>query len=576
MSPYRRPYSTERRRLRYGPTLSLYSAPISQGEQQGHTQAHTRVSEAMARNSQSHQEKRLLELLNSSANRNKCGECKTHDPTWASWNLGVFLCGRCASAHRSLGSDISRIKSLSMEQWSGHELEVLAGIGNKRNNKFWNEKQVPFPFDFDDKDSLITWLRDKYTGKYKEGAVTAKDYNLDDDWADTTDDYGYEKSKPSIGRRLSSTLGFGGRSRGDSIGSGPLSSAGSFSNIGDYGSGSGSGVTRSMRRTAAMYGSRSNDDYDDDYSARPRSGSNRYSSPSARDVNGTGRLTFRRPTNAESRKYGDQSRKMKYDMGFEDEDLNIEALVITHGNIPKAVELIKQSGSRSGSISDARSRSRSASRPTIDRNGSSAAAPSLPLRKETTGAIFDSTKAGGFNWLDEDSATNGAASTAATGQNQTTGANDQIYQYADPNTGAIYYIDAQGQQYVDPSQGMQTSAVMDPFQQMQAQPQMQTMATATGFQQMMPQQMPQQMPQHMPQQMQMQQPAVANGFAQGYQQQPMVTGNPFAQTSVNGNTELTLNQLQQQQQQQQQMMQQQQQMMMQQQQPQQPNYFGGF
>jgi hypothetical protein len=32
------------------------------------------------------------------------------DPTWASWNLGVFVCISCTGAHRSLGPQGSKVQ----------------------------------------------------------------------------------------------------------------------------------------------------------------------------------------------------------------------------------------------------------------------------------------------------------------------------------------------------------------------------------------------------------------------------------------------------------------------------------
>ena len=38
--------------------------------------------------------------------------------------LGIFLCMRCASLHRQLGTHISKVKSLSMDSWSNEQVEV--------------------------------------------------------------------------------------------------------------------------------------------------------------------------------------------------------------------------------------------------------------------------------------------------------------------------------------------------------------------------------------------------------------------------------------------------------------------
>ena len=52
--------------------------------------------------------------------------CVSHftGPRWASWNLGVFLCIRCAGIHRNLGVHISRVKSVNLDSWTPEQIEV--------------------------------------------------------------------------------------------------------------------------------------------------------------------------------------------------------------------------------------------------------------------------------------------------------------------------------------------------------------------------------------------------------------------------------------------------------------------
>ena len=45
-------------------------------------------------------------------------------PRWASWNLGVFLCIRCAGIHRNLGVHISKVKSVNLDTWTPEQLGV--------------------------------------------------------------------------------------------------------------------------------------------------------------------------------------------------------------------------------------------------------------------------------------------------------------------------------------------------------------------------------------------------------------------------------------------------------------------
>lgn len=46
------------------------------------------------------------------------------EPQWASANLGIFVCISCSGAHRTLGTHISRVRSLFLDTWQEEELKV--------------------------------------------------------------------------------------------------------------------------------------------------------------------------------------------------------------------------------------------------------------------------------------------------------------------------------------------------------------------------------------------------------------------------------------------------------------------
>lgn len=46
-----------------------------------------------------------------------CADCDAPNPDWASLNLGVLVCIECSGIHRNLGSHISRIRSLDLDEW---------------------------------------------------------------------------------------------------------------------------------------------------------------------------------------------------------------------------------------------------------------------------------------------------------------------------------------------------------------------------------------------------------------------------------------------------------------------------
>ena len=47
----------------------------------------------------------------------KCADCDGENPNWASINLGIMLCIECSGIHRSLGVHISKVRSVTLDDW---------------------------------------------------------------------------------------------------------------------------------------------------------------------------------------------------------------------------------------------------------------------------------------------------------------------------------------------------------------------------------------------------------------------------------------------------------------------------
>ncbi|KAJ5895089.1 hypothetical protein N7495_006780 [Penicillium taxi] len=110
-------------------------------------------------------EKTLAELVRTVPGNDRCADCDALSPGWASWNMGLFLCMRCATLHRKLGTHISKVKSLSMDTWSSEQVDSMKSHGNLLMNKIYNPKNVkpPVPSDIDESDSAMErFIRQKY------------------------------------------------------------------------------------------------------------------------------------------------------------------------------------------------------------------------------------------------------------------------------------------------------------------------------------------------------------------------------------------------------------------------------
>jgi hypothetical protein len=78
------------------------------------------------------QELKRLRKMPSNA---RCADCGAAENSWASVNLGCFLCIRCASVHRGLGTHITKCKNtLGSYLWGADELCLVTEWGNARVN----------------------------------------------------------------------------------------------------------------------------------------------------------------------------------------------------------------------------------------------------------------------------------------------------------------------------------------------------------------------------------------------------------------------------------------------------------
>ncbi|XP_031460987.1 arf-GAP with Rho-GAP domain, ANK repeat and PH domain-containing protein 1-like [Phasianus colchicus] len=59
-----------------------------------------------------------------------CADCGAPNPDWASINLCVVICERCAGEHRALGPNVSKVRSLKMDSrvWSEELIQVIGVV----------------------------------------------------------------------------------------------------------------------------------------------------------------------------------------------------------------------------------------------------------------------------------------------------------------------------------------------------------------------------------------------------------------------------------------------------------------
>lgn len=94
-----------------------------------------------------------------------CADCDSKGPRWASWNLGVFLCIRCAGIHRNLGVHISRVKSVNLDQWTAEQIASMQAMGNLKAKSVY-EAHLSDNYRRSQNDSAMEqFIRSKYEQK---------------------------------------------------------------------------------------------------------------------------------------------------------------------------------------------------------------------------------------------------------------------------------------------------------------------------------------------------------------------------------------------------------------------------
>ncbi|KAM4610734.1 arf-GAP with GTPase, ANK repeat and PH domain-containing protein 2 [Polymixia lowei] len=112
----------------------------------------------------SHSEAVALQAIRNAKGNSLCVDCEAQNPTWASLNLGALICIECSGIHRNLGTHLSRVRSLDLDDWPGELTQVLAAIGNHMANSIWESctqgRTKPTPSAT--REERESWIRAKY------------------------------------------------------------------------------------------------------------------------------------------------------------------------------------------------------------------------------------------------------------------------------------------------------------------------------------------------------------------------------------------------------------------------------
>ncbi|XP_026563632.1 arf-GAP with GTPase, ANK repeat and PH domain-containing protein 1 isoform X2 [Pseudonaja textilis] len=121
-----------------------------------------------------------LQSIRNVRGNSHCVDCEIQNPDWASLNLGALICIECSGIHRNLGTHLSRVRSLDLDNWPVELIKVMSSIGNELANSIWEEntqgRTKPLPNST--REEKEQWIRAKYEQKHFLAPLQCLDLSL--------------------------------------------------------------------------------------------------------------------------------------------------------------------------------------------------------------------------------------------------------------------------------------------------------------------------------------------------------------------------------------------------------------
>nr|XP_057907232.1 arf-GAP with GTPase, ANK repeat and PH domain-containing protein 1 isoform X2 [Doryrhamphus excisus] len=121
-----------------------------------------------------------LQAIRSVRGNGSCADCDAQNPNWASLNLGALICIECSGIHRNLGTHLSRVRSLDLDEWPMELIKVMSAIGNELANGVWeaNSHGHLKPAPDASREERERWIRAKYEQRLFLASLPGTDLSL--------------------------------------------------------------------------------------------------------------------------------------------------------------------------------------------------------------------------------------------------------------------------------------------------------------------------------------------------------------------------------------------------------------
>lgn len=111
--------------------------------------------------------KNLTIVQNIDSSNLTCCDCGDKEGVeWISLNLLVIFCVKCSSVHRNLGTSISKVRSLKLDNFTNEQLSLILNIKNAKANSFYEFKMNTSKIDSNSSDKeRLSYISSKYKDK---------------------------------------------------------------------------------------------------------------------------------------------------------------------------------------------------------------------------------------------------------------------------------------------------------------------------------------------------------------------------------------------------------------------------
>ncbi|XP_047139457.1 arf-GAP with coiled-coil, ANK repeat and PH domain-containing protein 2 isoform X1 [Hydra vulgaris] len=110
----------------------------------------------------------LLQQISQLPGNNCCADCGSLNPKWASINLGIILCIECSGIHRSLGVQVSKVRSITLDDWDPETINLMLELGNEVVNNIYEanvDSNHHKPLALSTRAEREIWIHAKYLQK---------------------------------------------------------------------------------------------------------------------------------------------------------------------------------------------------------------------------------------------------------------------------------------------------------------------------------------------------------------------------------------------------------------------------